>query len=67
MNETKQKRILQLINYVLVAALASAATLTWGQGLVRKDSKLEELEEVIAKVKWLFKLIRRTTMELRLR
>lgn len=47
MSEQNIKRLLRLINYVLVAALASAATLTFIQRPVSQDSKLDELEKLI--------------------
>lgn len=47
MNESNTNRWLRLLNYVLVAAIASAVTLIWSQGFPVKHDKLDELEALI--------------------
>ena len=47
MNESNTNRWLRLLNYVLVAAIASAVTLMCSQGFPVKHDKLDELEELI--------------------
>lgn len=47
MNESNTNRWLRLLNYVLVAAIASAVTLMWSQGFPVKHDKLDELEALI--------------------
>jgi len=47
MKEKNLKWLLRLINYVIVAAIASSVTLMCVDGVVKKESKLEQLEQLI--------------------